>query len=542
MPPKKAATKDAKGPGAKRGGGVYSRPDPIPNGAILTDLAGKQWRIGKSIGAGGFGEIYLASDDISKPVNDKAPYVVKIEPHDNGPLFVEINVYIRIAKPDMIEEWKKAKRCENLGMPWYVTSGNHEDKRYRFMVIPRFGQDLQKVLLEKPGKRFHIKTVQSIALQVIDTLEYIHSKDYIHGDIKASNLMVGLPGTTKKSSSHQQVYLLDYGLASKYVNSERVHVAYEKDLRKAHNGTLEYTSRDAHIGAFSRRGDLEILGYNLLEWLCGKLPWSATDTPDSVAKQKNAFMTQIKSNGSLKKIYPTSKDIPGLDILEAYLRYVSKLEFDEEPDYKLCKDLLKKGISKYNTLYLDEVAISPPPKSKATGNKWKRLASAADVLDGATAPPEVVPKKLKIPDEDDVPVKRGTRTTKKVNINWTRVLSSDPEKIVRSVNGSSNKETTPSPSKSPPIVNPTPAMLQILHKRKENMATPVVSSSSSSRARSPGLRAAVSTDDLLLNGNLAGRPKRGCASKRKFEDKAATLVNPTPAMLQVLAKTTSRRK
>lgn len=52
----------------------------------------------------------------------------------------------------------------------------------------------------------------------------------------------------------------------------------------AHNGTLTFTSIDAHRGCFpSPRGDLEILSYNLLFWVAGHLPWQdVEDSPDSV--------------------------------------------------------------------------------------------------------------------------------------------------------------------------------------------------------------------------------------------------------------------
>lgn len=73
----------------------------IKEGEILTDITKKQWRVGKSVGAGGFGEIYLVSSDITKPVSQDAMYAVKIEPHKNGPLFVEMNFYIRVAKQEM---------------------------------------------------------------------------------------------------------------------------------------------------------------------------------------------------------------------------------------------------------------------------------------------------------------------------------------------------------------------------------------------------------------------------------------------------------
>lgn len=68
---------------------------------ILTDIHGAKWKLGKTVGIGGFGEIYLASNNtVRKDVESDTPFVAKIEPHSNGPLFVEINCYLRVAKPD----------------------------------------------------------------------------------------------------------------------------------------------------------------------------------------------------------------------------------------------------------------------------------------------------------------------------------------------------------------------------------------------------------------------------------------------------------
>lgn len=44
---------------------------------------------------------FTASNDIMSPVGQDAKYVVKIEPHNNGPLFVEMNFYIRAARKHM---------------------------------------------------------------------------------------------------------------------------------------------------------------------------------------------------------------------------------------------------------------------------------------------------------------------------------------------------------------------------------------------------------------------------------------------------------
>ena len=90
-----------------------------------------------------------------------------------------------------------------------------------------------------------------------------------------------------------QVYLVDFGLACRY-SFDGVHKEYKFDVRKAHNGTIEFTSRDAHIGAQSRRGDLEILGYNLLQWTSGTLPWmDRLQSADKVAEEKNRRMADV---------------------------------------------------------------------------------------------------------------------------------------------------------------------------------------------------------------------------------------------------------
>lgn len=84
--------------------------------------------------------------------------------------------------------------------------------------------------------------------------------------------------------------MVDYGLAYRYLSDGKDHREYCPNPRRAHDGTIDYTSIDAHDGASecrnilistsiiildpSRRGDLEILGYCLIEWAGGKLPWN----------------------------------------------------------------------------------------------------------------------------------------------------------------------------------------------------------------------------------------------------------------------------
>jgi vaccinia related kinase len=139
------------------------------------------------------------------------------------------------------------KKLPHLAMPKYISSGTcaYNDNEYRFLVMDRYSTDLQRVLL-KPDVKHQISAVGVLCLmrQIMWSLEYIHSRGYAHGDIKGANLML---------KTDQEAYLVDYGLAYRFMR-DNVHQPYKIKPECRHNGTIEYTSRDAHDGAqISRR-------------------------------------------------------------------------------------------------------------------------------------------------------------------------------------------------------------------------------------------------------------------------------------------------
>lgn len=82
--PKVAAAKATTGraavkkPASKKKVNGYQMPESIPLGEVLTDLSKQQWRIGVTIGSGGFGAIYCATKAESAKKTDDYPYVVKV--------------------------------------------------------------------------------------------------------------------------------------------------------------------------------------------------------------------------------------------------------------------------------------------------------------------------------------------------------------------------------------------------------------------------------------------------------------------------------
>ncbi|EHB13581.1 Serine/threonine-protein kinase VRK1 [Heterocephalus glaber] len=294
MPHVKAAQAGRQGP-AKR-----HLAEHFAAGEIKTDMSKKEWKLGLPIGQGGFGCMYLADTNSSKPAGSDAPCVEKVEPSDNGPLLTELKFYQRAAKPEQIQKWIRTHKLKYLGVPKYWGSGLHDKngKSYRFMIIDRFGSDLQKIY-EANAKRFSQKAVLQLSLRILDVLEYIHEHEYVHGDIKASNLLLSY-------KNPDQVYLVDYGLAYRYC-PEGVHREY-KDSKRRHDGTTEFTSIDTHNGvAPSRHGEIAkyMEAVKLLDYTEKRLYQKFRDIllqgPKAVgSKDDSKLDLGIVENGSLK--------------------------------------------------------------------------------------------------------------------------------------------------------------------------------------------------------------------------------------------------
>ncbi|XP_022606574.1 serine/threonine-protein kinase VRK1 [Seriola dumerili] len=398
MPPKAKAAGKGRAPVKRK------LAEEFPPGEVLTDTGKKSWKLGVPVGQGGFGLIYLADENSAKSVGADARYVIKVEPSENGPLFSELKFYMRAAKPDLIQSWMRSRKLKHLGVPRYWGSGLHErgGKRYRFMVIDRLGTDLQKKF-EECGKRFPRKLVLQLSLRLLDILEYVHDHEYVHADIKASNLMLS-------HSDPNQVYLVDYGLAYRY-SPDGVPKEYKEDPKRCHDGTIEFTSIDAHKGASAcRRSDLEILCYCMVQWLCGRLPWE-DKLQDPVYVRDSKIKCQENISQFMTKCF-SSQDKP--DEIQKFMEEVKSLGYQDKPPYEKLRSILQAGLKTIKAKNDDKLEFTP--------------------VNGAASPrAQKAAKRRKAEDEesetDGSPMKKK-RVTKKKEVNGvkkTRPKKADPK-------------------------------------------------------------------------------------------------------------------
>ncbi|OQR78883.1 serine/threonine-protein kinase VRK1-like [Tropilaelaps mercedesae] len=359
------------------------KPVALPAGNVVKDGAKVVWRIGKLIGKGGFGEVFLCEHDTGKAASASAPYVIKIEPSGSGPLFVEMHCYMRVAGKDQITAWVSKKKLDYLGMPVMHSKGTYEidGVTYRYIVLDRYAGDLEGIWKQGEGT-MPVKTALTTAIRVLDVLEYLHENSYIHADIKASNIMLGLKDPNK-------VYLLDFGLACKFESNGGEHKAEKQDKKKMHNGTIEYTSRDAHRGMDTRRTDIEILGFNLLHWLTGKLPWlKLIKDCKAVAASKESHMTDVK------KLVTSCFGTANKTMVD-FMSVVEKMGFADKPDYEALRRILKNGLIAEGFKYDGKIDVSPVKAPKGRRRTSDEARSMEDDLNppkrSATSPARNLP-------------------------------------------------------------------------------------------------------------------------------------------------------
>lgn len=285
-------------------------------------LINKRYIVGKSIGSGSFGELYCGvnKDDRNEIV------AIKLENKNNQSqlLKFEAQVYQYLYQP-------------NKGIPKLYWTGIQDD--YNVMVTEMLGPNLEN-LFDLCGRKFSLKTVLMLGTELIKRIQYVHSKKIIHRDIKPENFLIGYQSN--------DIYIIDFGLCKSIKGKDGKHIPFND--KKSLIGTIRYAGINSHKGyELSRRDDLESIGYMLIYFLKGQLPWQSFNNKFCNKNDKYKFIYECKLNTTTEKL---CQGLP--KEFTIYMDYVKSLDFDEKPNYNYIYGLFSQLMTKHNYQYDDK--------------------------------------------------------------------------------------------------------------------------------------------------------------------------------------------
>ena len=297
---------------------MNERPESILNQKLIF----KKFKLGKLLAISNFSSVYEG-----KKIATNIPVAIKIEKQGKYN-FLESEAYILMI-------------VKGIGIPKLMSFG--KIGHFKILVEEFLGKNIETLWESCPFKNDpkgqnnkYIKDICLLAIQGLERLKYIHNKNIIHRDIKTKNFMTG-------NNDINIIYLIDFGFAKKYRSSRTgKHIRFSNLNHLI--GSWNFASHNAIRGyESSRRDDLESFGYMLIYLAKGGwTPWNKyykikNITPFELAK----IITKIKLEISEENL---CKGLPN-EFIE-YMKYVKKLEFEQEPDYKYLNGLFLSILSR----------------------------------------------------------------------------------------------------------------------------------------------------------------------------------------------------
>lgn len=214
----------------------------------------------ESLGAGSFGSLFKGQN-----LRTKELVAIKMEVPGRGDLVKrEARLYLHLQGTPGIPRVK-----------WFGTwSGTH------CMVLDLLGASLAQV--RRAHGPFSQTQFVRVGLKMLDVLETLHAKGFVHRDVKPDNFLLG------RENDDSQLFMVDLGFCVPWLDEGR-----PKTLRPLNGlvGSLNYASASAH----QRRGlgpldDLESMCYVM--WFLSSphgLPWSAIRNEATILEQKQVL-------------------------------------------------------------------------------------------------------------------------------------------------------------------------------------------------------------------------------------------------------------
>ncbi|KAG2145176.1 kinase-like domain-containing protein [Suillus clintonianus] len=274
------------------------------------------YQVTKLLGMGSFGNVSSAFHVLTG-----SEVAVKMEVPSDTPTAPVVLPY-EVLVYDLLRGHPGIPSCKWSG----IDRGSH------ILILDQLGANLQQVRRLCRGE-LSLKTVAMLAVEMLDRIEFVHSRGVILRDIKPENFAMGLG-----EKSHT-VYLFDFGLAKLYVDPlTGAHIPFREG--RVGLGTPQYASYNVHFGREQgRRDDIEALGNVLLFLLHGRLPWQGVYSPSIEAKLLR--MGEMKAGSAFRDLLARSPME-----FTTYFDHCRGLKFEDKPDYTLLRLLFSQIMDK----------------------------------------------------------------------------------------------------------------------------------------------------------------------------------------------------
>ena len=247
---------------------------------------------------------------------------------------------------------------KGLGIPRVISFG--KIKNYKVLVEELLGKTIYLIWSKKINEKNKLNDICLTAIQCINRLEYIHSRNIIHRDIKPFNFVFG-------RKDPNLIYIIDFGISRKYRSSKTGnHIRYRK--LNTINGSMRYMSINCNKGyEQSRRDDLESLGYMLIFLIKKNLPWMKIEKQNLEPKKKFLKICSIKSSIKPEEL---CSGLPR-EFCQ-YIEYCQQLRFEQTPNYNYLRNLFIEVI-KSNEKFIDTRFINFIQFSWLNKNNIKKI-------------------------------------------------------------------------------------------------------------------------------------------------------------------------
>jgi serine/threonine protein kinase len=229
--------------------------------------------------------------------------------------------------PQLRHEYKVYRELQNAPGFAKVHYFGTQDS-YNLMVMDLLGPSLEDQF-NKCGRRFSLKTVLMVADQMLERVELMHSRHLIHRDIKPANFV-----TDGGRGNGNFIYCIDFGLSKRYRHPRTLQHIPQREGRSL-TGTPRYASINNHLGVEqSRRDDLESIGYVLVYFLKGGLPWQGLKAKSATKKYK--LIMEKKQSITIPAL---CQGCPSQ--FAEYLAYCRSLKFEAKPNIAYLRGMFR---------------------------------------------------------------------------------------------------------------------------------------------------------------------------------------------------------